>query len=156
MKKPRVLALVVVVVAVLGAAGCKSKEEQLAEARIELTTTEDALFREYGGSDIAAGIEKEARAAAAQATTPPAGQAVDPLTAMLGQVIGNTAREVDREMFAADCRRLGHGERVPMLTDKGRAFFARPETTTACQKIAKLADDVTRLEAELGLPPAPQ
>jgi hypothetical protein len=141
---------------VLGVSACASKEEQLAAARRELSAAEDALFRQYGGSDLAAEVDQQARAAGQQASQPSAGQPADPLGALVGQVVGNAAREIDREMFSADCRRLGHGERVPFLTDKGRTFFSKPDTDAACRKIATLADTVERLERELGLPLAPR
>jgi hypothetical protein len=152
----RVALVVLIALVVPGAAGCRSKEEQLADARRELVAAEDALFRTYGGSEVAAEVDQQARAAGQPASTSTASQPADPLAALVGQVVGNAARELDREMFANDCRRLGHGERVPFLTDKGRTFFGRPDTETACRKIATLADTVARLEGEMGLPAAPR
>ena len=149
---PRLLLIIALVLA----GGCRSKEEQLADARRELTAAEDALFAQYGGSELAAEVDQQARAAAQQAAQAAPGQPSDPLAALVGQVVGNAARELDREMFSVDCRRVGHGERVPFVTDKGRAFFTRPETVVACRKVATRADDVAHLEHELGLPPAPR
>jgi hypothetical protein len=141
--------LVVALAALAAVGGCKSTEEKLIDARTELRTEEDALFAAYGGSDVAVAVA----AGAQQVAGSPGGAASDPLTALVGQVIGNGAKEMDREMFGNDCRAVGSGERVPFFTDKARSFFARPETLAGCKRVAVLVATVARLEAELGLAP---
>lgn len=128
--------------------GCKSAEEKLADSRTELRQLEDGLFSRYGGSAIASQVDQQARAAGQDAQQ----RTGDALAGMVGEVVGNAARAMDREMFSQDCRRVGRGESVPFLTDKGRLFFERPDTRDACVQIAKIADNVTRLERELGIP----
>ena len=133
----------------LAIVGCKSKEDQLVETRRTMLQKEDALYRVYGGSDVAAAVSHGARQA-----IPSDGANLEFASAVVAEALSNGAREVDREVFSDDCRNLGRGQRVPFLTDKGRTFFARPETVDACNEIARLADTVTRLEAELGMVPS--
>jgi hypothetical protein len=153
----RMAVVVVVVIAVATLEGCKSPQERLHDARRALREQEDALFAQYGGSDVAAAIALGARHIAASAETAAGtsagGASADPLSALVGQVIGNGAKEMDREMFSRDCRAFGRGERVPLFTDKARAFFSRPDTLAACTQMATLVSTIARWEAELGVAP---
>ena len=128
-------------VLLLSLSACSTPEEKLADTRRELNSMEDALFQQYGGSQVANEIDANAR----KESNNDAG----PLGAILGQVMGNTAREMDRATFIGDCVNVGRGAHVPFITDKGRAFFTQQSTVDACTKIAAKAAEVEHLEAEV-------
>jgi hypothetical protein len=115
-------------------AGCKGPAERLVDLRRDALAEEDALYRAYGGSDVANAVHDAARRAGAGSG--------------LGDLLANAARDADREAFLADCMRLGSGERPVALSDKARTFYAAPSTQQGCRRLVTLRGDIAALELE--------
>ncbi|MBM4378875.1 MAG: hypothetical protein FJ086_06170 [Deltaproteobacteria bacterium] len=111
---------------------CKSAAEKLVEKRTELRAQEDALYRAYGGGDIANAVNGLARKD-------------DAPSIPFGDLIGNAARDADRTAFIEDCVRVGNGDRPTLLSDKARTYFATPEGTDGCRKLATLNAEMAEL-----------
>jgi len=124
------------------ASGCKSTEEKLYELRAKATGDIDALYKQFGASDavkaIANGAEQAARADEGNG-----------LLADISRAIGSAAVEADRDDFELQCLTQGRGGHPVLVTPKGKAFFARPETQKACRDYALMRDSITKLEQKL-------
>lgn len=130
-----------------GALCCsQSREQRLAEARADLLRLTDSLYQEYGGSEIARGIEGKLTEPGGKPTSPSIGD-------QLSEIVRNSAQEMDRSFFEEACDTLGRGQHPALFTDKARAFFEREETLEACRRIVALKDEIARLESALAQPP---
>jgi hypothetical protein len=118
---------------------CLSPEEQLAEKRGQLTTGMEELYAAYGGSDVAKAVDGAARSAGVGDTT----------ARTFGEMLGNMAVSVDRELFESQCLDLGAGNKPATLTDRARDFFAKDSTRTSCTRLAKLTREVDALEKQV-------
>jgi hypothetical protein len=127
-------------------AGCKSTEEKLYDLRGKSTEAIDALYKDFGASEAVNTIAKGAEQAAQSDQT-------NGVFADISRAIGGAVVEADREDFALQCLTQGRGGHPVLLTPKGRAFFARPETQKACRGYALLQDQITKLEAALAKSP---
>ena len=125
---------------------CTSPEEELVEARSTLLRSKDEMYRRYGGSDVARGIETEFKKTGEGAGSSSIGD-------QLSEIVRNAAKETDRSFFEEACDTLGHGQHPALLTDKARSFFEKPETQEACRRIVTLKDEIARLESALAQPP---
>lgn len=120
------------------AASCASPQDQLRARKQELRALEEQLFQTYGGSQLAQQIDGASREAAKKDDV-----------GGLAQMIGNFAKDLDRDVFLQDCQRLGQGERLNLLTDKAKAFFAKPETLASCNRMVDLQREVDALEQKV-------
>jgi hypothetical protein len=126
------------------AVACATPEERLADKKRTLHALEDDLYARYGGSDIASGIDREARKADAQVQG----------AGGLGSMVANLVRDADRAWLLEGCALIAAGERPPALTDASRAFFQDPATIDSCTQWAKLQKEVAELEKVAAAPRA--
>lgn len=132
--------------------------DRLLDLRAERTERLDALYEEYGGSELARAIDEGLGEGAPE--TPAEGEAAGEdgesgegvLEMMRGLV-----RESDRSVFEEHCRVAGRGDRVTALTQHARDFFARPEVRERCREVVELDFEIDATERELAaLEPAPE
>jgi len=135
----RAFGLITVIAALSLASGCKSKEEKATDVRIELRTILDAAYAAYGGGSLAGQAKEKAKA---EAKNP------DPQAAESAATGARAVSELDRNFFEAYCVAHGRGERPFNLSDKLDGFMKDSKNVETCQKAAKLATKLEKLEAE--------
>ncbi len=124
---------------VLAATGCTTDAERAQQLCTDRRVRIDGLYAAYGGSSVVlAGGEAAAAASSASA------DASGVLKGLLG-----AAKDVDRKTFEDDCRRVGSGQATTFWTPKGREFFGRPATRTACAELTALEPRIPELRAKL-------
>jgi len=134
--------------------------ERLLDLRAERTELLDALYDEYGGSDVARAIDEglgqEEGGPEAPAEGEPGRGAEEGGEGVLEMMRG-LVRESDRSVFEEHCRVAGRGDRVTALTQRARDFFARPEVRERCREVVELDFEIDATERELAaLEPEPE
>lgn len=143
-------------------AGCDRRppavkaQERLIELRFEQTQLLDELYASYGTGELATAVKKETEQkhqelddAERDNHAKPSKKEGPQIGRELLKAVGNAAIEVDRAAFDSHCTVAGSGERPSILSDKGRAFFAKPGVLETCKKVAKLEIELDAQEAEL-------
>jgi hypothetical protein len=127
---------------------CKSDQEKLIDLRFELRRGLDGLYGQYGGGQVAKGIqEKLAPGAGAAAANRGAASADTPdFAGAMAAAVG----EADRASFDEDCLAIGRAERRVMFTQKAQEFFGRTQTQDACRKLVILTLKIEKLERAVG------
>ena len=119
-------------------------EAKLTELREKRQTLIDKLYEGYGQGELAQAISDEADEGAKDAAAKKDSVGQEVLNAL-----SRAAGEVDRAAFESHCSTLGKGERPAVLSDRGRAYFAKASTKKACKAIGKVDVHVEALEAKL-------
>lgn len=123
-----------------------SPEEQLLNERRAQRDNLQALYDEYGGSELTRAMDEVADE----------GKPNDPENALgnaLFEGITGAMKDIDRGTFEEDCLAIGGGETRPFFTDKGREFFSRPDVIRRCEAEALRTLTIERLEGEVGAVP---
>ena len=118
----------------------KSPEEQLIELRFEQKEAMNALYTEYGGGSFVENISKNSDSV------------TDENAKGFLSALKTTVASTDRATFEAGCLELGQGKSVPFFTEKAKAFFAKPETLTACKANALRHLEIEKLELQVQVP----
>ena len=128
-------------------AGCDAVEtltespaDKVVRMKVERLGILDALYAEYGGSDIA-------NATTTAAKEVEAAEGNNPLVDMFAGAVS----ESDRELFDANCELIGSGERSTAFSSKARDFFAKEDVKAKCMKVGSLGREIQKLrQGEVG------
>ena len=125
---------------------CISAEERLATSRDALRDAKserngliEALYREYGGSELAGSLKESIRSSGDD------GSAENPYA----EIFEGLVTEGDLAAFESQLRTVGRGERIAAVSAKARAFFAQPGVEERCRAVIDLDRTVERLEREV-------
>lgn len=66
------------------------------------------------------------------------------------QGVGRVVADIDRATFDAQCRRVGHGDKPILASDRQSDFFARTEVRDACENVARLDLQIDQMRAHGG------
>ncbi len=121
----------------------KTPEEQLIDLRFEQKSALDTLYAEYGGGTLANGVTNSANEVAQDANE--SGN-------KLLNALKNTVASTDRAAFDSNCLELGQGKNVPLITDKAKNFFGKPETLAVCKSSALRHLEIQKLELQVQTP----
>ena len=121
----------------------KSPAEQLIDARFKQKSELDALYTEYGGGTLAQNIE--ANSNDAEKSLKPEEEGIKGFL----NVLKNTVKETDRDVFDTQCIDLGSGKDVNFLSEKARNFFAQSTTLDKCKNIALIQVKIASLEQQV-------
>ena len=127
-----------------------SPEERIVALRFEKKAALDELYAAYGGGSAADFVEEQ-NGMALQELAKEDAQVAEAAKGW-ADALTNTVKGADREMFEADCLRLGEGHNVSFFTNKAKAFFEQPSSVNACRDIAKKARDIAKLQQAANAP----
>lgn len=118
----------------------KTPEEQLIDLRFEQKSALDTLYSEYGGGTLAQSVNNSTNEAAQEANES---------TNKLLKALKNTVTSTDRASFDSNCLALGQGKNLPLITDKAKEFFEKPETLSVCKASALRHLEIQKLELQV-------
>jgi hypothetical protein len=91
------------------------------------------LYKSYGGGDTSQQLNNE------NARKPDNEHNLGKdVSRDVGESVGHVVTDIDRATFDAQCRRVGHGDKPILASDRQNDFFARADVKASCEDVARL------------------
>ena len=117
--------------------------KQIANASSDRDRILDDLYATYGDGETSRQLQRDTGTGTSESDH----DVVHDLGRDVKQGASRIIADVDRATFDAQCRRVGHGQKPILPSDRQSAFFAQPSVIAQCDQVARLDLQIEQLRS---------